>query len=264
MRLIKQRLSFNTIAMIAAAAGLAISLSGPAHAQDQTPPVLDQSARNALRAEIRAYLLENPEVIMEAIEELERRREMAAAEADLDLVRQYAEELRNDGYSYVTGNPDAAVTVVEFLDYRCPYCKRAHEAVKQVLEADDDVRFVIKEFPILGPGSVTASRAAMAALMQDDGDKYLAFNDAMMSFQGDLNEPAVLRIARSVGLDLRQLRQDMESEEITEKIARTHQLAQALSITGTPTFVVGGQMVRGFLPADQLAAVIEEERQALN
>lgn len=214
----------------------------------------------AIDAQIRAYILENPEILMEAMRVLETRQQQQAEQTDRDLVARLGDELVNDGYSHVAGNPDGDVTVVEFADYRCPYCKRAHEAVKALLSADRNVRVVIKEFPILGPDSTFAARAAMAAQIQGE-ELYATYNDSMMSHQGQLDERSIIRIADEAGLDVEALRRDMDRPEIAENIRRTYSLARQLEINGTPGFVIGDRIVRGFVEYDQLREMVENERE---
>ncbi len=237
---------------------LAFALVLPLPAAAQTAAPLD---REALRAEIRAYLLENPEVIYEAIEILEQRRRVAAQVAELALVRANADALRNDGYSHVAGNPDGALTIVEFFDYACGYCKRAHPDIVTLLRTDGDIRLVMKEFPILGPGSVLASRAAMAALRQDP-QKYAGFSDALMAFGGQFTDTVIDGLAARAGLDVARLRADMAAPEIDAEIAQTRALAETLQISGTPTFIVGDKILRGYLPLDDLRQVVAAARAA--
>lgn len=218
-------------------------------------------ARAAFGAEVRAYLLENPEVILEAIQILEDRREAATAAADVDLISQHAEALFNDPHSFVGGNPDGALTLVEFSDYRCGFCKRAHPIVKELIERVPDLRVVIKEFPILGPDSVTAGRMAMAAHELDPG-KYAELNDALMEHRGNLTETAAYRIANEVGYDIADLKSLAGSPEIEARIQNNYQLAQALGLNGTPSFVVGNTILRGFKPLEDMLALVEEERRA--
>lgn len=243
------------LAAIGIAAIWALSAQ-PAAAEGDLSP----SERETMRTEIRAYLLEHPEVIMEAIQVLELRRKEAEAAAEAGMVASIADELHDDGYSYVAGNPDGDVTVVEFTDYNCGYCKKAHEDVKALIRMDPNVRLVIKEFPILGPSSRTAAEAAMAAMRQQGGDAYLDFNDLMMKHRGSLDEAAIYRLAESAGLDAGLLRSDARDPKIAENIARTYALAQKLRIEGTPTFVIGDQVVRGFVPLKDLQAAVAAQR----
>ncbi|MBK0397982.1 thioredoxin domain-containing protein [Limibaculum sp. M0105] len=215
--------------------------------------------RAAFGEAVRAYLLENPEVIYDAIRILEQRRNAAAASADRDLVIAHSGALFDDGHSWVGGNPDGDVTIVEFSDYRCGYCKRAHPHVQAVLEADPNVRLIVKEFPILGPDSVAAARMAMAAL-ELDPEKYEDLNHELMEFQGNLTEAAAYRIAADAGYDLTELKERAASEAVTEKIGANHELADALGIQGTPSFIIGGEIVRGYVEADAMLAAVDRAR----
>lgn len=238
-------------ALIAAAAAFAAPAGAGEFSADQ---------KAAIDAQIRDYLLRNPEIIIEAMQTLEARREQEEAAEDGALLSRLGDALYDDGYSFVAGNPDGDVTLIEFSDYRCGYCKKAHGAVKALLDADKNLRLVIKEFPILGPESTYAARAAMAAQRQG-GDKYLAFNDAMMTWQGGLNEAAVMSLAAEAGLDADRLRKDMDDPEIAGNIQKTYALARSLRINGTPGFIIGGRIVRGYIPYDQLRELVDEARE---
>ncbi len=209
---------------------------------------------------IRAYILENPEVLIEALEVLEQRRQAQRAAGDKALIATNDAALFNDGFSHVMGNPDGDVTIVEFADYRCSYCKAAHPQVAELLKSDGNIRLILKEFPILGPDSTTAARAAMAAGRLDPG-KYQAFHDAMMSWRGTLDENTVFGIAKSQGIDLDALRAEMAAPEIAGHIRSTYALARALGIEGTPAFVVGDQVVRGFVQLDQMREMVDLARE---
>ncbi len=210
---------------------------------------------------IRNYLLSNPGVIVEAINVYEEQQKIAAAAADGDLVKANAEELFNDGFSMIRGNPDGDLTVVEFSDYNCGYCKRAHTEVEKFVEADGNVRLVIKELPILGEGSILAARAALASRAQKDGDLYPAFNDALMTHRGSHSEETVMSLAAQVGLDVDALSVDMQSDEVRDQINRTYALARTLKINGTPAFIIGNEVVRGYIPAERLADFAKAERE---
>ena len=244
--------------MLQGAALAALFAATPALAQMQP------EERSVLRSEVRAYLLEHPEVLMEALQVLEARRKEAAEAAALTMVSDNADEIFNDGYSFVGGNPDGDITMVEFLDYNCGYCKKSHDEVKALLKQDGNIRFVVKEFPILGPTSRTAAKAAMAALRQDDGAKYLEFSDAMMSNRGALTDDQIWFYAADAGLDVDRLRADAESAEVQAELDRTYQLARKLEINGTPAFVIGDKMVRGFIPLEQMMQTVADARKSLN
>lgn len=219
--------------------------------------------RAAFGAEVRAYLLENPEVIYEAIQILEARREAEAARADQGLVAENADALFNDGFSFVGGNPNGDVTIVEFLDYQCGFCKRAHPVVEELLDRDPNLRLVVKEFPILGPASVTAGRMALAAV-DIDPSLFQELNDRLMTHEGQLTEPVVYRIAGSVGYDIATLRAHAESDFISERLQQNYQLAQRLRLEGTPAFVIGQEVIRGYLPVEDMLRVVANARSASN
>jgi len=213
---------------------------------------------------IEAYIRAHPEVVVASLEKFQRdqraAQQLAQAQADLTLVSDNEKEIFEDGYSFVAGNPDGDITLVEFSDYNCGYCKRAHSVVADFIEADGNVRLVIKEFPILGSGSTLAGRAALAASLQDDAEKYGPFNDALMKHRGSHSEATVMKIAESVGLDVEKLEADMKSPEVDKMVRRTFDLAEKLSINGTPAFILGNQVVRGFVPVEELQKLAEAAR----
>ncbi len=245
---------FRTLATSA----LALTLALPAAALDLTNMTAEERAN--FREEIRAYLLDNPEIIMEAVGVLEAREQAAQAQADLSLVSDNAAELFDDGYSFVGGNPDGDITLVEFLDYRCGFCKRAHGEVAKMLESDGNIRLIVKEFPILGEQSLLASRFAVATKQVAGGDAYKGLTDALMTMSGDVTMRSLRRMASTFGLDADAIEARMDSDEVTMEIQRTRALAQRLQITGTPTFVLQDELLRGFLPYDEMMALVAEKR----
>lgn len=200
---------------------------------------------------------ENPQIIMEAIQLLEQQQADAEANARADLLENQRQLLERDTNAPVLGNPDGDVTVVEFFDYNCPYCRRAMPEVQGLIDADRDVRLVYREWPILGEGSVFAAKAALAARRQG---KYEAFHWALMGLKERAEEASVLRVAKKVGLDIRRLRRDMEAPEIQSHIDRSMQLSKALGFTGTPSFVIGDNLVPGLVKQDRLKSLVEKVR----
>ncbi len=238
----------------AAPALLGLSLmTGPVQALDLN--ALSASEKEEFGAQVREYLLENPEVIIEAINVLEQRNAIAEAAADKELVAANADELFNDGYSWVGGNPDGDITLVEFMDYRCGYCRRAVPEVASLLAADGNIRLVVKEFPILGEASVLSSRFAVATKNVAGDDAYKQVHDALLEFSGEPNEVTLRRISDGLGLDSNAIIAAMDSDKVNEEIARTRALAQRMKISGTPSFVLGTELLRGFLPADQMQQI---------
>ncbi len=202
---------------------------------------------------------ENPEIVMEAVAILEQRQAGAQADAQARALDTQRELIENDPNAPVLGNPYGDVTVVEFFDYNCPYCRRVKPEVRALIDADPNIRLVYREWPILGDGSVFAAKAALAARKQG---KYEDFHWAMMGNEGRADEASVLRVAEEVGLDIEQLRADMDAPEVEDHIATSMQLTQALGFNGTPSFVIGDALVPGFVETDQLAKLVAEARQA--
>lgn len=203
------------------------------------------------------YLLEHPEVIRDAVQALQAKEEAAKADLQTKAVTDFKDQILSDPGSPIAGNPAGDVVIVEFFDYKCPYCKRMTPALTELLKADNGVKLVFKEFPILGDPSVLAARAALAAQMQG---RYLAFHEALMAYRGTLDFNSISSVAVSVGLDAGKLAEDMKSDAIEKQLRANHELAQALSIRSTPTFIIGDKVVPGALPIDQLQDLITDYR----
>ena len=236
-------------------AALALTLATPLAAQEMT-----EAEREAFRAEVRAYLLDNPEVLMEAMDVLQARQAAAQEAADAQLLAVNMDALVNDPGSWVGGNPDGDITIVEFLDYRCGYCKRAFADVEELVATDGNIRFIVKEFPILGEASTLASRYAIATRMVAGDDAYKAMHDTLMQFNGDITPEALARVADALGLDDAAITARMNDDDITQIIAATRDLGQRLAINGTPTFVIGDELLRGYVPLDGMRQIVAEER----
>ncbi|SMO37099.1 DsbA family protein [Ruegeria faecimaris] len=243
----------------AAPALLGLSLiAGSAQALDLSQ--LTDAEKQQFGEQVREYLLENPEVIIEAINILEQRNAVEEAQADKELVASNADELFNDGYSWVGGNPDGDITLVEFMDYRCGYCRRAVPEVASLLAEDGNIRLVIKEFPILGDASMISSRFAVAAKHVAGDDAYKQVHDALLEFTGEPSPVTLRRISDGLGLDSDAILAAMDSEQVTEEIQKTRELAQRMQISGTPSFVLGSEMLRGYLKADQMQQIANAVR----
>lgn len=241
-----------------AATLLALGLALPAQAFDLT--AMTEAERETFRAEVRSYLMENPEVLMEAIQVLEQRQADAQAANDETLVQVNADDLFRDGQSWVGGNPDGDITLVEFMDYRCGYCRKAFEEVEALVSSDGNIRFVVKEFPILGEQSVLSSRFAVATLQVSGGDAYKRVHDELINFRGNVTENSLRTLGDSLGLDTAAIMVRMNAPEVDRVIADNHGLAQRMQISGTPTFVIGSQMLRGYMPLDGMRQVVEQVR----
>lgn len=240
------------------AAALCLGLAVPAAAFDMQ--AMTPEERAAFRAEIRAYLLDNPEVLMEAIGVLEEREQAAQAAGDRELIASLSDEIFEDGRSWVGGNPDGDVTLVEFMDYRCSYCRRAHEEVTELLDRDGDIRFVVKEFPILGPESLLASRFAIAVRNTAGAEAYGTIHDALMTLRGAVTEDSLTRVARDAGLDPAPIIAAMDAPEVVAELQANRALAERLGINGTPGFVLGEEILRGYLPLAQMQERVAQVR----
>lgn len=220
-------------------------------------PIFDPTQTKGIEEIVRAYLIENPEVIKEAIAALQAKEEAAKLAQQASALSQYQDRLLSDPASPVAGNPMGDVTLVEFFDYKCPYCKKVTPALSELLATDKNVRIVFKEFPILGESSLLAARAALAAAKQG---RYQEFHAALMEHRGDFDVATIRLIAETRGLDVAQLEADMQAEDVDQQIRDNQALAQAMSIRSTPTFVIGDQIVPGAISIDELKALIAEAR----
>jgi protein-disulfide isomerase len=238
-------------------AGLALMpptvlLGGPAAAAEFTP-----EQRQAIEAILRDYLTKNPEVMLDALQAAEDKIKSESHDKASAALATRRHEIFDDPDAPVAGNPKGDVALAEFFDYRCPYCKQVEPALEALLAEDRQLRFVYKEFPVLGPDSVTAARAALAARKQG---KYGAMHRALMELKGQINEAAVFKLASSIGLDVERLKRDMAAPDIDRMLKANLNLAGALDIRGTPGFVIGNEIVPGAISLDALKQLIDTAR----
>jgi len=239
------------------AVGLVVATRGTVPASVAASGTTLPPDKAALGKTIREYLLANPEVLVEAMQELERKQDSQRDSQAQKAIQENQSELLRDPDSPIAGNPDGDVTVVEFNDYQCPYCKRAHLAVKSTLASDGKVKLVVKDLPILGEPSRIAALAALAARAQG---KHLALHNALMEYSGKIDRDKVMEIAAASGLDMARLQKDMDDPKLKQIIERNLALASALGVRGTPAFVVGNQFVPGAVDADALKQLIADAR----
>lgn len=242
-------------ALVAAIAGFLIFGAGPVAAAAHPP--LTPERRQEIESLVRQYLLKNPEIIVDAIDAMREKQRREKDERAKAAVVAYRAALTRDPDTPVAGNPDGDVTVVEFFDYQCGYCKRVFPTLMKTVKEDGGVRLALKEFPILGPRSRYAAEAALAARKQG---KYTAFHMALMALRGSLTEAAVEAVARSVGIDVAKLKDDMSDPAIRDQIEKNFALADALNIRGTPAFVIGDRLVPGAIDLKTLKSMIAEAR----
>lgn len=228
--------------------------AGPVSAQSAA---LSDAQKKEVRGLVREYILANPEIITEAVSLLQEKEEKAKASKVVAAINANKASLFTPPEGTVLGNPKGDVTLVEFFDYNCGYCKQVYPTMMETLKEDGKIKLVVKEFPILGPGSVVASQAALASRKQN---KYQEFHMAMLGHRGQLNEDSIMKIAADVKIDVKKLREDMKAPEINEILKKNHQLAQELGIEGTPAIVVGETLVPGALQKDHLKELIADAR----
>ncbi|MEQ8367525.1 MAG: DsbA family protein [Roseicyclus sp.] len=251
-------MTFSVFNRLIVAAGLCLGLGAPAAAIDIDN--MSDADRAAFRSEIRAYLLENPEVLMEAIAVLENRQNAAEQEAAMMAVAANSEALFNSAFDYVGGNPDGDIVMVEFLDYRCSFCRRAHPEVAELVESDGNIRIIVKEFPILGEQSVLASQFAIATRIALGDEAYALVSDALMTMRSDVTEPALAALAQENGLDPAPILAAMDDPLVAQTIEYNRALAQRLGISGTPSFVFEDQLVPGYVPLDGMIEIVANLR----
>lgn len=229
-------------------------LSAPVRAE------MTDAERSAFRDEVRAYLLENPEIIVEAMDVLQGREQADAAAKDRQMLAEQQAAIFDDPASWVGGNPDGDVTIVEFVDYRCGYCRKAHDEVTELVKSDGNIRLVLKEFPILGEASLSSSRFAVAVLQLHGPEAYKTVHDQLIALRGEPEEATLTRLAQDLGLDAAAILARMSADEVTRVIKDNHALADIMEISGTPTFVINGTMVRGYVPLDGMRQIVAGER----
>ena len=228
-------------------------------------PASSQSISDAQRGEIeriiRDYLLKNPEVLQEAIAELEKRQAKTDAEKNKAAVKENADALFNSSRHVVIGNPKGDVNFVEFFDYNCGYCKRAMDDMLTLMKNDPKLKIVLKEFPVLGPGSVEAAQVAVAVHMQDkSGKKYLEFHQKLLGGRGQADKARALAVAKDIGLDMGRLDKDLASAEVKATLQESFKLAEALGLNGTPSYVIGDNVVVGAVGLDALKEKVNTSR----
>lgn len=217
----------------------------------------DELTEDRIKELVLEAIRENPGIVFEAAQLFEEQQQANQALVAAQVLATEREALERDPNAPVLGNPDGDVTVVEFFDYNCPYCRRVKPHMEALLAADPNVRVVYREWPILGEGSVFAARAALASRNQG---KYEEFHWAMMELSGRAEEASVMRAAEDIGLDVVQLRRDMNAPEIDEHIATSMRLSRAMGFSGTPSFVIGDSLAPGLIDADQMISLVNQAR----
>jgi len=233
----------------------ALAFAAPSLAAEPLTP----AQKAAVETIIHDYFLAHPEFMIEVLQEAEAKLKAEKAQDAKQVIAARRDELLHDATSPVGGNPAGDVTIVEFFDYRCPYCKQVEPSLEALVKEDPKLRIVYKEFPVLGEASVYASHLALAARKQG---KYAPFHDAMMATKGEINREVILRVAKSVGVDVDKAKAEMNAPDIDALIKRNYALAEALNIEGTPAFIVGDTLVPGATDIDRLRQLVADARKA--
>jgi protein-disulfide isomerase len=246
------RLTLLTAALLVSAQG-----APPARAQSFSEPQKD-----AIGQIVRDYLIAHPEVLQEAMSELEKRQSAAEAEKAKTVIKDNAKEIFSSARQVTVGNVNGDVTLVEFFDYNCGYCKRAMADLFDLMKDDSKLRVVLKEFPVLGDGSVGAAQVAVAVRMQDKtGKKYLEFHQKLLGGRGQADKARALAVAKEVGMDMSRLEKDMASDEVKTTIDENLKLADQLGLNGTPSYVVGDKVIVGAVGLASLKDKVAAARQ---
>jgi protein-disulfide isomerase len=245
--------SLRTIAAVCAAL-LAIAAPQIVRAQNFSP-----AQRSDIERVVHDYLLAHPEVLQEAMTELEKRQTAAQAAKYKAAVKEHAQKLFSSPNQVTLGNPNGNVTFVEFFDYNCGYCKRAMDDMLTLLKDDPKLKVVLKEFPVLGPGSLEAARVAVAVRMQNP-KKYLEFHTKLLGGRGAADEAHALAVARDIGMNMAQIQKDAKSAEVKATLDEDFKLAEALGLNGTPSYVIGADVVVGAIGLPGLQEKINTAR----
>jgi len=230
-------------------------------AQSVSTQTLTTDQQQAIDVLIKNYIVAHPEIVQGALDALDKRQKEADAEKARMTIKDNNATLFNSAHQVVLGNPQGNVTMVEFFDYNCAYCKRALPDMMSLLSANPNLRFVLKEFPVLGDGSIAAAHVAVAARMQDPtGKKYIEFHQKLLGGRGEADKARALAAAKEVGFDMGRIEKDMDSPEVKATIDEDMKLADALGVTGTPTYVVGDEVVVGAVGVDELKAKLSPDK----
>lgn len=252
------KLSFRFILFIALIALIEIVLTAP-FASSQAADKFNDTQRQEIDKMIRSYIMENPQVILDAVQRMQSQAEEGRKDLAKKNLVSSRDKLLNDPNSPTSGNPKGDVTIVEFFDYRCGYCKRVVPTLMKAVKDDGNVRVVYKELPILGPKSVVASRASLA-VWKLAPEKYEAFHTALMANKGSFSELKIHSIASNLKIDGNAVIKSMKSDSIEADLGENHALAQSLGISGTPAFIIGNELVPGAVDLDTLKGLIKKAR----
>ena len=254
------RLALGLIAGLASLPAFAEDLPKTAPATGGAESTMTEAERKAFQDEVRAYLLEHPEVLIEAMDVLQKREEAAALARDSQFITTNSAQIFANANDWVGGNPNGDITLVEFMDYRCGYCRKAYEEVDQLIKTDGNIRFVVKEFPILGDASMLSAQFAIALKQLHGDEAYGKAHDALMTLRGEPTPETLARLATDLGLDPQPILDRMGTPEVQAVIQANYALAEQMDITGTPAFVLKDVVMRGYAPLETMREFVKDAR----
>ena len=228
--------------------------------QELSYPKFDNAKKDEINELIKNYILENPEIIIEAIEIFQKKQSLNAIKKEKEIIKSLSGELYNDANSYFFGNENSELKIVEFIDYNCGYCKKNHEIMMNILNENNDIKYIIKELPILGESSLLASKFAVTIYLVDGPKIYKKFYDSLMGYNTQLNFEILKKISEKVGSSIKDFNSYINKDRINKVILKNLNLADKLSIDGTPTFIIEDNVFRGFISFDQLQEIIDNLR----
>jgi protein-disulfide isomerase len=244
----------NLKSILLAGCAVVLGLTSVAHAE--TKPAFSDDQRAAMQDVIRNFILDNPEVLMESVNRFRDKEQQKKEESSVKVLKENMSFLTNGKHPQI-GNPKGDITVVEFFDYNCGYCKHALKSVQELTEKDKNVKVLFMEFPILSPTSAVASKWAVAANMQG---KYWEFHQATLESTAPKDDENLAKIAKSVGMDVEKAKKDAAGKEVEDYMASVKAFGEKLNVTGTPAFIVGQQIVRGYIEYPAFQTIINDER----
>lgn len=248
------------LGLLAGLASLSPALADTKPATPKADAAMSAEDRQVLRDEVRAYLLEHPEVLVEAMDVLQKREDDAALARDSKFITTNHDLIYANANDWVGGNPKGDVTLVEFMDYRCGYCRKAYAEVDQLIKSDGNIRFVVKEFPILGDASMLSAQFAIALRQLHGDEAYAKVHDTLMTLRGEPTVETLERLAKDMGFEAQPILDRMKAPDVTAVIQANYALAQQMNITGTPAFVLGDTVLRGYAPLDVMRDYVKDAR----
>ena len=212
---------------------------------------------------IRKFILANPEIILESLKRYEKKLEAGTKTIEQQIIKKELSLIATNNTSYIGGNPNGSITLIEFLDYKCGYCKKAHGQILELINSNPEIRFIVKEFPVLGDESLIASKASIAVFLDQGSKIYRTFTEKLLKFNGRITIDSIRNLLKSAGGETETIQKLMESKAVYNILNSNYNLAKELKIRGTPTFIIGTEIVRGYKNVEELQNIINKVKQVL-